>query len=114
MNLDATREVYLSEGGRAYRDRGVKQIRAQFSSEMTFELLDSVSRSRNSDLFNILSQDLTPHCSQRLWQNKVPMGKIDYLILTHLYSDHVVGIPDLWLTGWLCCQTSNVVSSNIT
>jgi ribonuclease Z len=23
------------------------------------------------------------------------------LFLTHLHSDHVVGIPDLWLTGWL-------------
>ena len=39
--------------------------------------------------------------TQRLWQNKVAMGKIDYLILTHLHSDHVVGIPDLMLTGWL-------------
>jgi len=23
------------------------------------------------------------------------------LFVTHLHSDHVVGIPDLWLTGWL-------------
>jgi ribonuclease Z len=22
-------------------------------------------------------------------------------LLTHLHSDHIVGIPDLWLTGWL-------------
>jgi ribonuclease BN (tRNA processing enzyme) len=22
------------------------------------------------------------------------------LFLTHLHSDHTVGIPDLWLTGW--------------
>jgi ribonuclease Z len=39
--------------------------------------------------------------TQRLWQVKVPLGKVDVLFLTHLHSDHVVGIPDLWLTGWL-------------
>jgi ribonuclease Z len=37
----------------------------------------------------------------RLWQIKVPMGKIDALFLTHYHSDHTSGIPDLWLTGWL-------------
>src|SRR5678815_1106385 len=39
--------------------------------------------------------------SQRLWQLKTPLGKIDALFLTHLHSDHTVGIPDFWLTGWL-------------
>lgn len=39
--------------------------------------------------------------TQRLWQNKIPLGRIDTLFLTHLHSDHVVGIPDLLLTGWL-------------
>jgi ribonuclease Z len=37
----------------------------------------------------------------RMWQIKVPMGKLDALFLTHFHSDHVSGIPDLWLTGWL-------------
>ncbi len=39
--------------------------------------------------------------TQCLWQDKIPLGRVDYLVLTHLHSDHVVGIPDLWLTGWL-------------
>lgn len=39
--------------------------------------------------------------SQRLWQLKIPLGKIDAVFLTHLHSDHTVGFPDVWLTGWL-------------
>ena len=37
----------------------------------------------------------------RLYQIGVPLGRIDALLLTHYHSDHTVGIPDLWLTGWL-------------
>jgi ribonuclease Z len=37
----------------------------------------------------------------RLYQIGVPLGWIDALLLTHYHSDHTVGIPDLWLTGWL-------------
>jgi ribonuclease Z len=36
---------------------------------------------------------------QRLHQ--LNRGDCDAVFLTHLHSDHVVGIPDLWLTGWL-------------
>ena len=39
--------------------------------------------------------------TQRLLQSKLKLGQVDALFLTHLHSDHVVGIPDLWLTGWL-------------
>lgn len=38
---------------------------------------------------------------QRLNQVKVPWRDVDGVFLTHLHSDHVVGFPDLWLTGWL-------------
>ena len=37
----------------------------------------------------------------RLAQLGIALGDVNPLFLTHLHSDHVVGIPDLWLTGWL-------------
>ena len=39
--------------------------------------------------------------TQRLFQLGVKLGAANKLFLTHLHSDHIVGIPDLWLTGWL-------------
>jgi ribonuclease Z len=39
--------------------------------------------------------------SQRLWQKGIPLSAVTATFLTHLHSDHIVGIPDLWLTGWL-------------
>ena len=38
--------------------------------------------------------------AQHLYQLNVPFSDISGLFLTHLHSDHTVGIPDLWLTGW--------------
>jgi len=45
-------------------------------------------------------------CLQRLHQIKVSYDTIDALFLTHLHSDHIVGLPDLWLTGWLTSKRS--------
>ena len=39
--------------------------------------------------------------TQRLYQQKIPFNAADALFLTHLHSDHTVGIADLWLTGWV-------------
>src|SRR6476660_4155104 len=39
--------------------------------------------------------------TQRLYQIGTPVDGTVTLFLTHLHSDHTVGIPDLWLTGWL-------------
>ncbi len=37
----------------------------------------------------------------RLRQLQPPIKQVRNLFLTHLHSDHLVGLPDLWLTGWL-------------
>jgi ribonuclease Z len=37
----------------------------------------------------------------RLYQLSVPLREVGPLFLTHLHSDHTVGIPDVWLSGWL-------------
>jgi ribonuclease Z len=38
---------------------------------------------------------------QRLNQLKIKWQDIDGVFFTHLHSDHTVGFPDVWLTGWL-------------
>ncbi len=40
---------------------------------------------------------------QRLFQigEAAQVRAVDMVLLTHLHSDHVVGLPDLWLTGWI-------------
>ena len=45
---------------------------------------------------------------QRLTELKVPWQAVRGVFLTHLHSDHVVGFPDLWLTGWLLVPGRNV------
>ena len=37
----------------------------------------------------------------RLYQLKIPIGRIDVQLLTHYHSDHTSCLPDIWLTGWL-------------
>jgi ribonuclease Z len=46
--------------------------------------------------------------AQRLFQlgGAELLRSIDAVFLTHLHSDHVVGLPDLWLTGWLFGRTA--------
>lgn len=38
---------------------------------------------------------------QRLHQLGIPFAEITGMFLTHHHSDHLVGFPDLWLTGWI-------------
>ncbi|MGD0695975.1 MAG: MBL fold metallo-hydrolase [Terriglobia bacterium] len=37
----------------------------------------------------------------RIQQLGIPWNDVTTLFLTHLHSDHIVGLPDLFLTGWL-------------
>lgn len=41
---------------------------------------------------------------QRLYQLRTSTADLDAIFLTHLHSDHVVGLVDLWLTGWVVNQ----------
>jgi ribonuclease Z len=36
----------------------------------------------------------------RMGQLGIRLGEVTKLFVTHLHSDHVIGIPDLYLTGW--------------
>jgi len=45
--------------------------------------------------------DLGRGVTIRLWQTGTPLSSVTAHFLTHFHSDHTVGLPDLWLTGWL-------------
>ncbi len=45
--------------------------------------------------------DLGRGSTIRLFQKKIPLGSITAHFITHLHSDHIVGLPDMWLSGWL-------------
>ena len=38
---------------------------------------------------------------QRLEQIDIPITEIQHVFLTHLHSDHISALDDLWLTGWI-------------
>jgi ribonuclease Z len=40
-------------------------------------------------------------CVIRLDQVGVAMGKVDATFITHFHSDHLNGLPDLWMTGYI-------------
>ena len=39
--------------------------------------------------------------SIRIWQLGMPLRDVDAVFITHFHSDHISGLADLWLTGWL-------------
>ena len=38
---------------------------------------------------------------QRIKQIDVPISEINQIFLTHLHSDHISALDDVWLTGWI-------------
>ena len=44
--------------------------------------------------------DVGPGTNQRLYQSGVNPKDISKIFLTHLHSDHIGGLPDLWMTPW--------------
>src|ERR1700761_4227615 len=44
--------------------------------------------------------DVGPGTNQRLYQSGVNPKDITTIFLTHLHSDHIAGLPDLWMTPW--------------
>jgi ribonuclease Z len=65
----------------------------------------SIERFGPSTLIEAGAETLLFDCgrgvTQRLWQLQIPLRNVTTVLLTRLHSDHIVGIPDLWLTGWL-------------
>jgi len=39
--------------------------------------------------------------TQRLVQMNIALSAVDAVFLTHFHHDHLVGLPDIWMTGWL-------------
>ncbi len=45
--------------------------------------------------------DVGRGASQRLVQLNIPLSALDGVFITHFHSDHINGLADLWMTGWI-------------
>ncbi len=67
--------------------------------------IPNVERFGPSTLVEAGTEKLLIDCGRgvpiRLTQLHIPLRAVTAVLFTHLHSDHVVGFPDLWLTGWL-------------
>jgi len=45
--------------------------------------------------------DVGRGATQRLVQMNIALSAVDAVFLTHFHHDHLVGLPDIWMTGWL-------------
>ena len=46
---------------------------------------------------------------QRLQQLDIPISEIKNVFLTHLHSDHISALDDVWLTGWIYQRNNSLV-----
>lgn len=78
----------------------------------TGSALPSLDRSGPATLVEagdeILLFDCGEGTTQRLTQAGVALKDVNAVFLTHLHSDHVVGFPDLWLSGLLRGRTDAI------
>lgn len=51
--------------------------------------------------------DAGRNCAVRLNQVHVRLGKIDTVFITHFHSDHLNGLPDVWMTSYLPAANLN-------
>lgn len=65
----------------------------------------SVARFGPSTLVEVGGQRLLFDCGRaatlRIAQLGIPLASVSDVFLTHLHSDHLNGLSDLWLTGWI-------------
>jgi ribonuclease Z len=47
---------------------------------------------------------------QRLYECRVPINHVTRVFLTHLHSDHIEGLPSLWITPWFLLGRSTPMS----
>ena len=90
---------------------GAVTLPARAADELKVTLLGTGSPNPQADRFSMstlveaggarLLIDAGRGSSIRLWQLGVSLGSIDAVFLTHFHSDHTIGLPDLWLTGWI-------------
>src|SRR5690348_12068827 len=115
MKLPRRRFLHLATGAAALCVvmlwiSGTIVAQAQTSPDIRVTLLGTgtpvpiIDRFGPSTLIEAGSEKLVFDCGRgcpiRLQQRGVRLGDVK-LFLTHLHSDHVNGIVDLWLTGWL-------------
>jgi ribonuclease Z len=52
------------------------------------------------DADGLLLFDVGREALERLYQQRINPKRITRIYLTHLHSDHISGLPDLWMTPW--------------
>ena len=73
----------------------------------------SIERFGSATLVNVGGKhflfDVGRGATIRLNQAGISPNQIDKVFLTHLHSDHVSGLDDLWITGWVWQRQDNLV-----